>query len=60
MVRVTLNTMAKEELALLVKNLELSNGRAIIHTSSQLLMQTDASKKGWGAVCQGMRTVGLW
>ena len=23
-------------------------------------MQTDASKKGWGAVCQGIKTGGLW
>ena len=42
------------------KNLELSNGRAIIQSSSLVLMQTDASKKGWGAVCQGIKTGGLW
>ena len=42
------------------KNLELSNGRAIIQSSSLVLMQTDASKKGWGAVCQGIKTWGLW
>ena len=38
------------------KNLELNNGRAIIQPSWQMLMQTNASKKGWGAVCQGIRT----
>ena len=56
----TLNAMAKEELPRWIKNLELSNGRAIIHPPSQMLMQTDASKKGCGAVCQGIRIGGLW
>ena len=58
MATVTLNTM--EELAWWIKNLELSNGRAIIQPPSQILMQTDASKKGCGTVCQGIRTGGLW
>ena len=56
----TLNAMVKEKLAWWIKNLELNNGRAIIQPPSQILMQTDASKKGWGAVCQGIRTGGLW
>ena len=25
-----------------------------------MLIQTDASKKGWGAVCKGVQTRGLW
>ena len=60
MATVTLNTMAIEELAWWIKNLELTNCRAIIQSPSRILMQTDASKKGWGAVCQGIRTGGLW
>ena len=60
MATVTLNAIAKEELAWWIKNLELSNRRAIIYPPSQILMQTDASNKGWGAVCQGIRTRGLW
>ena len=55
-----MNAMAKEELAWWIKNLELGNGWTIIQLPSQILMQTDASKKGWGAVCQGIRTGGLW
>ena len=51
--------MATEELAWCIKNLESSNGWAIIHPLSQILMQTDASKKGWGAMCQGIRTGSL-
>ena len=56
---VTLNAMTTEELAWCIKNLESSNGWAIIHPLSQILMQTDASKKGWGAMCQGIRTGSL-
>ena len=60
MATVTLNAMAKEELAWWIKNLELTNGPAIIQSPSQILVQTDGSKEGWGAVCQGIRTGGLW
>ena len=45
MATVTLNAMAKEELALWIKKLELSNGRTVIDPTSQKLMQTNASKK---------------
>ena len=55
-----MTAMAKEELAWWIKKLELSNGRAIMQPLSQILMQTDTSKKGWGAVGQGIRTGGLW
>ena len=58
MTTVTLNATAKEELAWWIKILELSNGRDFIQPPSQILMKTDASKKGWGAVCQGIRTGG--
>ena len=50
MATVTLNAMVKKELAWWIKNLELSNGRAIIHPPSQILMQADASKKDWCGV----------
>ena len=46
MATVTLNAAAKEERAWWIKNLELSNGRAIIQPPLQILMHTDASKKG--------------
>ena len=59
-VTVTLNAMVKEELAWWIKNLEFSNGQAFIQPPSQIVMRGDASKKGWGAVCQGIRTGGLW
>ena len=59
MATVTLNAMTKEELAWWIKSLELTNGWAIIQSPSQILIQTDASKNVWGAVCQGIRTGGL-
>ena len=40
--------MAKNELLWSVKNLELCNGRLIIQPQAQVLIQTDASKKGCG------------
>ena len=46
MATVTLNAAAKEERAWWIKNPELSNGRAIIQPPLQILMHTDASKKG--------------
>ena len=36
-----------------MRNLELSNGRAMITSGILVVIQTDASKKGWGALCQG-------
>ena len=60
MTTVTLNAMTKEEFASWIENSELSNCRVIIHPPLQILIQTDASRKGYGAVSQGIRTGGLW
>ena len=38
------------------KNLKICNGRCLIQSHSQL---TNASRKGWGAVCQGISR-GKW
>ena len=51
-----LNRHYKEELQWWIKNLKICNGRYLIQSHSQVLIQTDASRKGWGAVCQGMST----
>ena len=32
----------------------------VIQPQAQVLTQTDASKKGWRAVCQGIRNEGQW
>jgi len=40
--------------------LELYNGRSLIPTTAQVIIQSDASKTGWGAACQNRSTGGLW
>ena len=39
---------------------KVCNGRYLIQSHSQVLIQTDASRKRWGAVCQGISTGGKW
>ena len=55
-----LNKQSKEELIWWVNNLNLSNGRYLVQPLAQVVIQTDASMKGWGALCKGISTGGLW
>ena len=41
-------------------NLVAWNGRALFQQSTDLVIETDASRQGWGAYCQGMSTGGRW
>lgn len=44
-----------------MKNLELCNGWVLmIQPPVQVLMQTDALNKGWGATCNGISICGKW
>ena len=44
-----------------MSNLRHSNGKLWIQNHlDQVLIHADASKKGWGAVCKGVWTGGLW
>ena len=45
---VKLTPMAKNKLLWWVTNLRLYNGELVIKPQGQILIQTDASKKGWG------------
>ena len=56
---VTLDLKAKKELMWWIQNLNLCNGRCLIQPPPQLVIQTDASKTGWGANCQGLTTRGF-
>ena len=38
----------------------LMDGKSVSTQEPDLTMETDASMLGWGAVCQGIRTGGLW
>ena len=42
------------------ENLLLENGKPLKIGMPQLIIKTDASKKRWGAVCQGTTTRGTW
>ena len=44
----------------MVQNLELCNGRALIQPPAEVLIQKDASTKGWGATCNGISTGRMW
>ena len=50
----------KEELRWWIQNLQIFNRRYLIQAQSFLTIRTDASKKGWGVICQGTPTGGEW
>ena len=43
-----------------VQNLDLNNGRCILCTVPKIVIESDASKSGWVAVCQGQSAGGPW
>jgi len=57
---VEVNKEMKVELNWWIQKLSVSNGRALIPTSPQMTISTDASTQGWGAYCMGRRTGGPW
>ena len=54
------NRNSKEELQCWIQNFKIFNCRYLIQSHSQVLIQTDASRKGWGAGCQGISIRGQW
>ena len=48
---VKLISMAKNELLWWINNPKLCNGQLVVQLQAHFLIQTDGSKKGWGAVC---------
>lgn len=58
--QISLNPACREELLWWVAHLDAWNGRAIFTPQPDLVIETDASKQGWGAICQDTRTGGLW
>ena len=54
-----LSREAREEIQWWLVHLKAWNGRAILSSPPDLVIETDASKVGWGAVCQGVRNGGL-
>ena len=50
---VYLSHEAREEIQWWLVHLEAWNGRAILSSPPDLVIENDASKLGWGAACQG-------
>ena len=57
---VILNQEAHLELVWWTYKENLTKGRSIVSQDPDPSMETDASMLGWGAVCRGIRTGGLW
>ena len=57
---IALSVEAKDELRWWLAHLNAWNGRALLRPSPDVIIETDASRIGWGAVCQGVTTGGLW
>ena len=57
---IPLDDHSKEDLYWWVNNLPLANGRSCQNLLPSLMIQSDASNSGWGAVCQGVETRGTW
>ena len=57
---VPLSEDCRDDLQWWIDQMSNWNGRSIITPAPDLTITTDASLKGWGAVCQGRHTRGLW
>ena len=55
----TLSSQSRTELTWWVDNI-LTSTKAISHGNPDLILTTDASNAGWGAVCGNTSTGGLW
>ena len=54
----TLNIKSRTELTWWIENLRFCNDRTFSQLNSQVIIKTDASLTGWGAVCHGVQTSG--
>ena len=57
---VVLNKESLGELKWWKENLFLQNGKPLSVKEPEIVIQTDASKQGWGAACQETSTRGSW
>jgi len=56
----TLDQGAIQDLQWWMNHLRMGNGRDIVQPAPDMVIETNASLMGWGAVCEGVRTGGLW
>ena len=57
---IQLSPYALEELVWWRDNLDAWNGKSLISGTPNLIIETDASRKGWGTFCMGVSTGGQW
>ena len=57
---ITLNTKSRTELTWRIEKLRFCNGRTFSQLNPQMIIQTDASLTGWGAVCNRVQTSRQW
>ena len=57
--KITVSPEAKEDLFWWANNLRQWNGHTMARVGSQVAVETDASRAGWGAFCQGEPTGGV-
>jgi hypothetical protein len=57
---VNLSPLSKQELQWWIQNIELCNGSPVTTPPPDLTIFTDASKQGWGAVCDNQQANGKW
>ena len=57
---IQLSPYALEELVLWRDNLDAWNGMSLISGTPNLMIEIDASRKGWGTFCMGVSTGGQW
>ena len=55
---ISLPPLALEELTWWRDNLEAWNGKGLVSGTPDMVIETDASRKGWGAYCMGVSTGG--
>lgn len=58
--KVSLTPEAREELQWRLSNMEAWNGRAIFGSAPDIVIESDASRSGWGAKCGDFTTGGMW
>ena len=58
--QVVLNQEAIKELQWWAENLMAWNGRALAQPDPSIIIESDASREGWGAHCNGLSTGCLW
>jgi hypothetical protein len=58
--KIRLSQEARSDLVWWLDNLDLVNGKTIFPADADVVIYTDASLTGWGAVLNGVRTRGQW